>query len=102
MGEEFEARANPEENLLIQQIFGRARELVESFGKDVDPEIFGKQMPAKFVMLDVPDKKEESGDLILYKFQPDWLRFADFTESTYLVESSGVKGNIFYQIIPEC
>lgn len=45
-------------------------------------------------------KLNSQGDLILYKFQPDWLRFADFTESTYSVESSGVKTNIFYQIIP--
>lgn len=59
MREQFEGRKNPEEEQrLVQQIFDRARELVEGFGKDVDPEIFGKQMPAKFVELDVPDKKD--------------------------------------------
>lgn len=46
-------------------------------------------------------KLDSQGDLILYKFQPDWLRFADFTESTYSIDESSVKGNIFYQIIPQ-
>lgn len=37
-------------------------------------------------------KLDSRGDLILYKFTPDWLRFADFNEST--------EENIFYDVIP--
>lgn len=37
-------------------------------------------------------KLDSSGDLILYKFTPEWLRFADFTESN--------KENVFYNVIP--
>jgi general stress protein 26 len=37
-------------------------------------------------------KLDSKGDLVLYKFQPDWLRYADFTKST--------KESIFYDIIP--
>jgi general stress protein 26 len=37
-------------------------------------------------------KLDSEGDLILYRFQPDWLRYADFTEST--------SENVFYDVIP--
>lgn len=37
-------------------------------------------------------KLDSKGDLVLYKFQPKWLRYADFSEST--------KENIFYTVIP--
>jgi general stress protein 26 len=37
-------------------------------------------------------KLDSEGDLILYRFKPDWLRYADFTEST--------KEYIFYDVIP--
>ncbi|CAN5134304.1 hypothetical protein BH11PAT1_BH11PAT1_6600 [soil metagenome] len=37
-------------------------------------------------------KLDSDGDLVLYKLTPNWLRYADFTEST--------KENIFYNIIP--
>lgn len=38
-------------------------------------------------------KLDSNGDLVLYKFTPDWLRFADFTEDT--------KESIFYDVIPQ-
>lgn len=37
-------------------------------------------------------KLDSEGDLVLYKFTPDWLRLADFTEPT--------SENIFYNVIP--
>lgn len=37
-------------------------------------------------------KIDSQGDLILYKYVPEWLRFADFSEST--------TQNIFYKVIP--
>lgn len=37
-------------------------------------------------------KVDSSGDLVLYKFIPKWLRFADFSEETSV--------NIFYKVIP--
>lgn len=35
---------------------------------------------------------DSSGDLVLYKFIPDWLRYADFAEEK--------NGSVFYDVIP--
>lgn len=37
------------------------------------------------------------GELLLYKYTPNWLRFADFSESKNVIELSK---NVFSQIIP--
>lgn len=44
-------------------------------------------------------KLRSVGDLVMYRLEPNWLRFADFTESAY-TSTSGSKTNIFYQVIP--
>lgn len=44
-------------------------------------------------------KLKSMGELVMYKLEPDWLRFADFTESTHAT-SENSKTNIFYQVIP--
>lgn len=44
-------------------------------------------------------KLKSMGDLVMYRIEPNWLRFADFTESAY-GSTTGTKSNIFYQVIP--
>jgi general stress protein 26 len=42
-------------------------------------------------------KLESEGFLLLYKFQPSWLRVGDFSESK---EGADIQNNIFHVIIP--
>ena len=42
-------------------------------------------------------KIKSVGNLIMYKFQPDWLRVGDFTKTT----PEEINTGIFYQIIPQ-
>jgi hypothetical protein len=44
-------------------------------------------------------KLKSMGDLVMYRLEPDWLRFADFTESSF-ASTTSTKKNIFYQVIP--
>ncbi|OGH19163.1 MAG: hypothetical protein A3D74_00080 [Candidatus Levybacteria bacterium RIFCSPHIGHO2_02_FULL_37_13] len=44
-------------------------------------------------------KLKSMGDLVMYRLEPDWLRFGDFTESAF-ASTTSTKTNIFYQVIP--